>query len=44
MPIKEATIFKDGHTFVVHQGRVPVDTKGLSRLSAAVLFSWACVA
>jgi hypothetical protein len=29
MPIKEVTIFKDGHAFVVHQGRVPVDAKGL---------------
>jgi hypothetical protein len=29
MPIKEVTVFKDGHAFVVHQGRVPVNAKGL---------------
>ncbi len=40
MPIKEVTIFKDGHAFVVHQGRVPVDAKGrvvLDRLPTPVL-------
>ena len=25
MPIKEVTVFKDGHAFVVHQGRLPTD-------------------
>jgi hypothetical protein len=40
MPIKEVTVFKDGHAFVVHQGRVPVDTKGfvvLDRLPTPLL-------
>ena len=40
MPIKEVTVFKDGHAFVVHQGRVPVDTTGhvvLDRLPTPVL-------
>jgi hypothetical protein len=40
MPIKEVTVFKDGHAFVVHQGRVPVDAKGhvvLDRLPTPVL-------
>jgi hypothetical protein len=40
MPIKEVTVFKDGHAFVVHQGRVPVDAKGfvvLDRLPTPLL-------
>ena len=40
MPIKEVTVFKDGHAFVVHQGRVSVDAKGhvvLDRLPTPVL-------
>jgi hypothetical protein len=40
MPIKEVTVFKDGHAFVVHQGRAPVDAKGhvvLDRLPTPVL-------
>ncbi len=40
MPIKEVTVFKDGHAFVVHQGRLPVDAKGhvvLDRLPTPVL-------
>lgn len=28
MPIKEVTVFKDGHAFVLHQGRMPTDDKG----------------
>jgi len=28
MPIKEITIFKDGHTFVLHEGKMPVGTDG----------------
>ena len=40
MPITEVTVFKDGHAFVVHQGRVPVDARGLvvlDRLPTPVL-------
>src|SRR5262245_54398557 len=40
MPIREVTVFKDGHAFVVHQGRLPVDAKGhvvLDRLPTPVL-------
>jgi hypothetical protein len=28
MPVKEVTVFKDGHAFVVHQGTMPTDAKG----------------
>ena len=28
MPIKEVTIFKDGHAFVLHEGRLPTDGSG----------------
>src|SRR5262249_50736105 len=28
MPVKEVTIFKDGHAFVVHQGAMPTDAHG----------------
>ncbi|UCD00059.1 MAG: hypothetical protein JSW66_09285 [Phycisphaerales bacterium] len=28
MPVKEVSIFKDGHAFVLHEGRMPVDADG----------------
>lgn len=28
MPVKEVTVFKDGHAFVLHEGRVPTDEAG----------------
>ncbi len=28
MPVKEITVFKDGHAFVTHNGKVPVDSYG----------------
>ncbi len=28
MPVKEVTVFKDGHAYVVHQGTMPVDATG----------------
>jgi hypothetical protein len=28
MPVKEVTVFKDGHAFVVHQGAMPTDSHG----------------
>jgi len=28
MPVKEITIFKDGHAFVLHEGKMPVDADG----------------
>jgi hypothetical protein len=28
MPIKEVTVFKDGHAFVLHQGTMPTDAAG----------------
>jgi hypothetical protein len=28
MPVKEVTVFKDGHAFVVHQGMMPTDSHG----------------
>ncbi|MFL5342045.1 MAG: hypothetical protein ACJ8F7_18010 [Gemmataceae bacterium] len=28
MPVKEITVFKDGHAFVVHQGAMPTDEAG----------------
>jgi hypothetical protein len=28
MPVKEITIFKDGHTFVLHEGKMPTGTDG----------------
>ncbi len=28
MPVKEVTIFKDGHAFVLHEGTMPVDASG----------------
>src|SRR3982751_784801 len=28
MPVKEITVFKDGHAFVLHEGAMPVDAAG----------------
>ena len=28
MPVKEVTVFKDGHAFVLHEGKMPVDNDG----------------
>jgi hypothetical protein len=28
MPVKEITVFKDGHAFVLHEGKMPVGTDG----------------
>ncbi len=28
MPVKEVTVFKDGHAFVLHEGPMPTDTDG----------------
>lgn len=28
LPIKELTVFKDGHAFVAHEGKMPTDEKG----------------
>src|SRR5215468_9527212 len=28
LPIKEITVFKDGHAFVAHEGEMPVDKNG----------------
>src|ERR1043166_8597164 len=28
MPVKEVTVFKDGHAFVVHEGRLATDSAG----------------
>src|SRR5688572_27059186 len=28
LPVREVTIFKDGHAFVAHQGILPTDTNG----------------
>jgi hypothetical protein len=28
MPVREVTVFKDGHAFVLHSGRMPVDASG----------------
>ncbi len=40
MPVKEVTVFKDGHAFVLHQGSMPTDPAGnvlLDRLPTPVL-------
>jgi hypothetical protein len=40
MPVREVTVFKDGHAFVLHEGSVPVDPSGdvvLDELPAPVL-------
>ena len=28
LPVKEVTVFKDGHAFVLHEGAVPTDSRG----------------
>ena len=28
MPVKEITVFKDGHSFVLHEGQMPTDPEG----------------
>jgi len=28
MPVREITVFKDGHAFVLHEGEMPVDENG----------------
>lgn len=28
MPVKEITVFKDGHAFLLHEGKLPVDSAG----------------
>ena len=28
MPVRELTIFKDGHAFVLHEGNMPTDESG----------------
>ena len=28
MPVKEITIFKDGHAFLLHEGQMPTDAAG----------------
>src|ERR1039458_6279769 len=28
MPVREVTVFKDGHALMLHQGRIPVDGSG----------------
>lgn len=28
LPVKEITVFKDGHTFVLHEGKMPTDAAG----------------
>ncbi|HOD83557.1 MAG: hypothetical protein BWX88_04250 [Planctomycetes bacterium ADurb.Bin126] len=40
MPVKEVTVFKDGHAYVIHQGRMATDARGnvvLDYLPAPVL-------
>jgi hypothetical protein len=40
LPIKEVTVFKDGHAFVAHEGEMPTDDKGnviMDHLPAPVL-------
>ena len=40
MPVKEVTVFKDGHAFVLHEGVLPTDTAGnvvLDNLPAPVV-------
>jgi hypothetical protein len=40
LPVREVTVFKDGHAFVLHEGRLPLDETGraeLDRLPAPVL-------
>ena len=28
MPVKEITVFKDGHAYVLHEGELPTDARG----------------
>ncbi|MHC4559728.1 MAG: hypothetical protein ACYS80_20745, partial [Planctomycetota bacterium] len=28
MPVREVTVFKDGHAFVLHEGKMPTNTDG----------------
>src|SRR2546428_5264852 len=28
MPVKEVSVFKDGHAFVLHEGSMPIDASG----------------
>ena len=37
MPVKEITIFKDGHAFVLHEGKMPAgtDKKKIAAMAAA---------
>ncbi len=40
MPVREITVFKDGHTLVMHEGKMPTDTSGnvvLDHLPSPVL-------
>jgi hypothetical protein len=40
MPVKEVTVFKDGHAYILHQGALPVDASGnvtMDHLPAPVL-------
>jgi hypothetical protein len=32
LPVREITVFKDGHAFVLHSGRMPVDAQGNVRM------------
>ena len=32
LPVKEVTVFKDGHAYVIHEGKAPVDPDGEVRL------------
>lgn len=32
MPVREITVFKDGHAFVLHEGRLPADASGEVRM------------
>src|SRR6478735_6496375 len=34
MPVKEITVFKDGHAFLLHSGKMPVDAAGNVLLDA----------
>src|SRR3954464_6351802 len=34
MPVKEITVFKDGHAFLLHSGKMPTDAKGNVALDA----------
>lgn len=32
LPVKEVTVFKDGHAYVIHEGKLPVDADGEVRM------------